>query len=514
MNNHQTKTWEEYEAGKEYKRRIGLYETVRRNERFYRGDQWHGAADDLPHPVFNLIRRIVDYLVGAVLPGELEIRYSDDRLPFLDNSARRFAVTDGLRLLEKNAAYRWKQNHMTDLVRKALLDAAITGDGVFYCWWDDRRDCGQPFLGDIRTDLVDNTNFFVADVNNPDVQSQDYVILAGRATAASLRREAEEAGVSPKEIALIVGDSRTETQAGDLSSVELDGAEKTTYLIKFFREDGEVVFEKSTRDCVIRRVHTGLRLYPVAYFNWGNTKNCYHGTAPVSELIPNQKYINSAYALAMKHMSDTAFSKIIYDKTRIPEWTNEVGEAIAAVGGGTVSDAVSVVGVGKMQEGYLDLIDSVIENTKNMMGATESALGDAEANNTSAILALQEASQIALVQVNAKLCRAIGELASIWADMLCAYCPAERLLPYEDSDGLHTEAPDYTLLRGELLRATAEAGNVNRFTPSATVSTLNRLLEGGYLNIRQYLESLPNGCIADRETLLAEIQMKGTQTNE
>ena len=38
MNEHTTKAWQQYEAGKEYKRRIGLYETVRKNERFYRGD--------------------------------------------------------------------------------------------------------------------------------------------------------------------------------------------------------------------------------------------------------------------------------------------------------------------------------------------------------------------------------------------------------------------------------------------------------------------------------------------
>ena len=42
MSTNITKAWQEYEAGKEYKRRIGLYETVRRNERFYRGDQWRG----------------------------------------------------------------------------------------------------------------------------------------------------------------------------------------------------------------------------------------------------------------------------------------------------------------------------------------------------------------------------------------------------------------------------------------------------------------------------------------
>ena len=60
MNQNQTKNkaWQQYEKGKEYKRRIGLYETVRKNERFYRGDQWqYGEGKDLPRPIFNIIQR-------------------------------------------------------------------------------------------------------------------------------------------------------------------------------------------------------------------------------------------------------------------------------------------------------------------------------------------------------------------------------------------------------------------------------------------------------------------------
>ena len=34
-----TIAWQQYEAGQAYKRRIGLYETVGRNQRFYCGDQ-------------------------------------------------------------------------------------------------------------------------------------------------------------------------------------------------------------------------------------------------------------------------------------------------------------------------------------------------------------------------------------------------------------------------------------------------------------------------------------------
>lgn len=507
--------WKQYEAGKDYNRRIGLYETVRRNERFYRGDQWQGATGDLPHPVFNLIRRITDYLVGSVVPGDLSIHYSDDGLPFVNNANVRKKVADGIALLTKHAAYRWKQSRMDALTHRALLDAAISGDGVFYCWWDNDKKSGQVYAGDIRTDIIDTTNLFVADVNSTDLQSQDYVILAGRATVASLRREALENGVSPRDATSIVGDRETETRAGELASVEQEGAEKATYLLKFYRdEEGEVILEKWTRTCCIRRTNTGLRFYPVAYFQWHSSKSCYHGNAPVSDMIANQKYINSAYALMMKHMTDTAFSKVIYDKSRIPEWSNEVGEAIAAVGGGNVADAVSVVGTGEMQEGYLDLIRSVIENTKSMMGATESALGDEDAYNTSAILVLQQASQIALAHVVTNLCQCISELASIWADMLCTYCPSERLIPVQEGEDIVAREINFPLLKQELLNATAEAGHVTRYTPASTVALLDRLLSGGYINVRQYLEHLPSGCITDREDLLRSVNLKGAYANE
>ena len=390
------------------------------------------------------------------------------------------------------------------------MDAAISGDGVFYCWWDAEQRDGQLFRGDIRTDTVDSTNLFVSNVNSSDLQAQDYIILSGRATVEALRREAREAGCSEREIASIVADAAEELSASDLASSELSGSEKATYLLHFFRENGEVIFEKSTKSCLIKRVNTGLSLYPLAYFHWYDRKDCFHGSAPVSDVIANQKYINTAYALAMKHMSDTAFSKIIYDKSRIPEWSNGVGEAIAAMGGGCVSDAVSVVGVGKMQDGYLELISNVIETTRGLMGATESALGDAEAHNTSAILALREASQIGLAHVRSSFLRCIGELADIWADMLCTYFPADRRIISQSLDGtLLPCTADYALLKRELLRASAEAESIGHYTPSATVAVLDKLLASGHLRPEEYLKLLPDGVLENRRDLIEKISVKG-----
>jgi hypothetical protein len=277
--------------------------------------------------------------------GTTSIHYSDDNLPFASADQARL-LSDGVDALTKNASYRWERCKMNHKILSTLRDAAISGDGILYCYWDPNAESGQLYSGDIVTETVDNTNVFPADVNRADIQSQEYIILSGRASVAALRHEAELAGASEEEIRRITPDSDTSYQAGSAATVELEGEdeEKATYIIKFWREGGKVVFEKSTRNCVIKRVHTDCRLYPLAYFNWYSTKNSFHGASPITSLIPNQKYLNRAYAMAMKHMTDTAFSKVVYDKSRIPEWSNGVGEAIAALGGGNISDAIAACG--------------------------------------------------------------------------------------------------------------------------------------------------------------------------
>lgn len=506
MSTNITKAWREYEAGKEYKRSIGLYETVRRNERFYRGEQWHGSeAVELPKPVFNIVKRVSDYLVCSVATGNYSLAYTDENLPFYPSEGERTAVKKALDIMTKNARYRWQRCKMDSEVYGLLLDAVISGDGAIYCYWDNGAPGDGAFFGDIAAQRIDNVNLFVADVNSSDIQSQDYVMLAGRESVEKLRAEARENGVDERSVSRIVADEDyTEGYGGG----ELDtGGGKATCLIKFHKENGNVVFEKCTKECVIKRVETKCRLYPVAFFNWIPRKNSIHGSSPVSEMIPNQKFINRAYAMVMKHMTDTAFSKVVYDKSRIPEWSNEVGEAIAVVGATNVSDAVSVVGVGKMQDNYLELIQNAVSTTKELMGATETALGNIAPTNTSAILALKETSRTALEQVSVSVCKCIEDIANIWADMMCAYYSEERLVPYDGEEGSVSERIDFKKLRASLIRARVEVGEASSYSASTAMSILDKLLEGGHISAKQYIEHLPDGFVLDRE-ILAEGEKK------
>lgn len=496
-------TWRQYESGKNYNRRIGLYATVRENERFVRGDQWKGVdAAGLPTPVINLVGRIASYLVSAITSYRMSVAYKDDSIAFLPKGKTRKEQTERLELLNRFLSDRFTAFRGSAAMRDAVQDAVISGDGVFYSYWDEGVSTGQPFRGELKTVTVDSVNFFVSDTANADLQAQDYLIIAGRAPVEALRREARLHGAKEETVRAILPDTEWQDQSSEYAEIENDDpdAGKTTFLLKFTRdENGYVCFEKSVRGAVIRRESTTLRRYPVAAFRWERTKGSYHGASPITQLVPNQKYVNKAYAMAMKHMADTAFSKVIYDKRLIPEWSNEVGEAIGVVSGGDIRSAAATIGVGEMQSDYLALIEQTIRETKEMAGATDVALGQVDPTNTSAIIALREAAEQPLDGVRASLCCCIEELAENWLELYREYCGGNRFYPAEKEPA----AIRFDLL-GDGIHAHADMGSSGRYSKATLVSLLDGLLRDGHITFPQYLERLPEGLLPDKELLLSE----------
>lgn len=487
MKNQVTLAYRQYEAGREFKRSLGLFESVRRNERFYRGDQWYGeAACDIPQPVFNVIHRVVDYQVSSVLPQRVDVTYTDEDMS--GEAVKNPAFAASLEVMSRHAGDIWERSRMLGTVKDALLDAALSGDGVFYSYLDTspRRRRG----GEIVTVSIDAECVYPADVTLSDIQAQEYVIVASRRRVSDIRREASEAGLDPAEIEKITSDS--------------DGG-RAVYLVKFSREGGRVVWECGTKFVTIRREVTGLRLYPLAKFSWCPRKNSFHGSSPVDSMVENQRFINRAYSLVMKHMEDTAFSKVVYDKAKIPEWSGEVGEAIGVVGGGgSVADSVAVLGNGSLSDGYFELIESVVRHTKEMAGATDTALGNVTPNNTSAIIALQEASDLSLSTVRASLAHAIEEVAAIWADMMTEYYSDGRRISYKKDGRTIFASVDLSLLRDSLISAHIDVTLTGSYSKSVEVSTLNSLLEGGFITFEQYIERIPDSVLPNRYALLSK----------
>ncbi|HPE94787.1 MAG TPA: hypothetical protein PLT66_01805 [Bacillota bacterium] len=499
--------WELYEKGKEYNFRLDLYEKAAKNERFYRSEQWKGIEDNgLPTPVFNLFKRIIGYYISNILSDATSMRYSASLPQGLDEKELESAAVK----VNDAAQARWDKLKMDDMLADALLDAALTGDAVSYTYWDPSERTGQPFEGDFVTKLVDSTNVFFGDPNCKDVQKQPYILISARELVDDVRAQAARSRRTPEEAALIVPDSDVYTQSGDYGLVELENTKCTT-LVKLYRDkDGFICFRKITKDAVVTDdVSTGLRLYPVCFFNWTKIKNSWHGESAAAGMIENQVFINKAFAMVMKHMMDTAFSKFVYDSTVIEDWSNKVGEAIAV--NGSVDSVAKVLQSGSMQSGILEVISMAISQTKEFMGATDAALGDVDPRNTSAIIAMQEASAMPLQNVRRQLYRFIEDLGMIWLDFMMRYYDSRRLIPVSAEETTRYESFDAKKYMQALFRCRIDVGATGYYSEVTTLNALDSLLNGGHIDLVQYLERLPQNIIPKKRELVDEIKIKQTK---
>ncbi len=509
-----TEEWELFEKGKEYNYSIDLYNKVDTNERFYRGDQWEGInSGGLPTPVFNIFKRIIGYFTSSILQSDVKLRFS---LASPHGNGSTVSAEEARVASDKlNSIFdlRWERNKVNNLLASALTDAAVSGDAVAYTYWDPTIKTGQHFTGDFVTVTVDNTNVFFGDPNNKDVQLQPYILIAARETVEDLKRQAKENGIPQEFIDKITPDNDTETQSGDMAKIELENT-KCVSLIKLWRdENGKILYRKSVKNTVIKdTTDTRLSLYPLAYFNWTPIKNTWHGQAVATGLIENQIFINKGFSMVMKHMMDTAFSKVVYDSTVVDGWSNRVGEAIAV--NGPVDNVAKVISPGQMQAGMLEVIQLAIANTKEFLGATDTALGDVQPHNTSAILALQNASAVPLENIKRNLYQFVEDLGLIWLDFMFAFYDDKRMVAVTGDKGEKYDSFAMSKFRHELFRCRIDVGSGSYWSEISSLNTLDNLLKMGKISTVQYLSRIPDGLVPEKEELIKELKREQEQLLE
>ena len=492
-----TEIWRQYEQGVDYKTRIGLYRTVDLNERFYAGDQWVGVPHEgLPTPVVNFIRYASAWKIAAVSERRLALRFFAEGVN--DDSGD---ISIYARQVSDYCDTLWERLRMDYVSKEGLKQAAITGDYVQYFYWDPELNTGQAVTGDIATQLIDNVNYYPGNPNTPDVQSQPYIILAFREMVDAVREEAKRNGCDPREI---VPDEETEYTAGDRGKVEMDGGGKCNVLLKMYRKDGRIWCEKATRSGVVQPPKdTRLTRYPVALMNWDTRKNCCHGVAEVTGLIPNQVYVNKIMALSQLSQMQMSFPKVVYDRTRIREWTNKVAGAIP-VNGDIGGAAQYLTPPGMAYDAWRGL-DATLDKTMRMMGANDVTLGSIRnPDNTSAFIAARDAAMVPLQAQQERFYAFVEDIGLVWLDFIRSFYTGGRMIPVvKDGVRLYVTLPDGALDE-YAMRLKVEVGPSTMWSEIQVLQTLDNLLKGGKITLKQYLERLPDGHIPMKQELLDE----------
>ena len=70
------------------------------------------------------------------------------------------------------------------------------------------------------------------------------------------------------------------------------------------------------------------------------------------------------------------------------------------------------------------------------------------------------------------------------------------------------------LLRGAMLHAKIDVSDSSRFSVSGTQAILDNLLKEGYIDLREYLERLPDGLVPDKYGLLSAREKRSAKEME
>ena len=549
--------WKLYEAGRAYNNRLvpNQYSLVETNTEFLAGNQWLHLPDtpamrDLPKPTFNILKRVASLFIASLTSSAIAIRYEP-----LSYYGGRGQDADRKTVDMANGAVKslLEQLHFDYRVRQALFDGATSGDYCAHFYFDPSA---KPYggalggeMGEIRMELVDGVNVMFGNPNTSHVESQPYILIVGRDTVDHLRKEQELWGGSGEICA--DGENSFMTGVGGKTELGTDGeGGKALYVYLYYKQpverrraDGtaytaqEVLVTKATRDAVIfQAVETGLSRYPIAWGNWEKQKNQYHGRALVTGLVPNQIFINSMFATAMRHLQLMAFPKTVYNADMISAWSNEVGQAIGVHGlqpGQSVSQIAYNLPAAEMSSQIFSLIDRAMTYTKECLGATDAQLGTAKAENTSALIVLQTNAQVPLENIRAGLYEWVEDIGLILLDMMGTYY-GERSVVVErefteplyaasgrvalNGQGLMAtdrkkrsvvERFDFSVFKDLWLKVGCDVGESAYFSEITLTETLDNLRREGVLDLVQYLERVPEKMVPRKQELIDELKQKG-----
>lgn len=518
--------YKRYDKGVSFNTQINLYDTVKENENFFIGKQWEGVeSNGLPTPVFNFLKRVTLFQIATISSNNLSMQAT----PL--NSTSRYELGDLEQVtdvLNKQFAELFERNKIVTKVREFMRNAAVDGDGATYSWFDPDMETGQEAKGGIVTEIIENTRIIFGNPNERNVQEQPYVIIPMRKQVEYVKNLAEKNGVRKDDIDSIKADS--EAYDNKMDALTDNRVSMYVYLYRDF-DTGTIHSYKCTQNVELEAdKDTELEFYPITWMNWDYIQDCYHGQALISQLLPNQKFVNKAFAMAMISLMTTAYPKIVYDKTRIPKWDSRVGAAIG-VNGGDMNSIAKIIDPAQISPQIGQFIDFAVNYTQNFMGASDAALGDTRPDNTSAIIALQRASNAPLELVKLNMYESIEDLGRIYLDMMRVYYGTRyvqvKFLSKQEMNnqplGMSLQNEefnkpfDFSILNEIPMSLKLDVGASSYWSEITTVQTLDNLLMQGKIELVDYLERIPEGYVSKKQELIDKLkgmqaQMVGQQS--
>ncbi len=457
--------WNEYQKDLTYKNSIELFEKTKKHHNFFLGKQWEGLnAPDLEKPVLNFVKRVVNYLISILMVNDVSISLSSNEVDDQTLSA----VEKEIEMINENTKFKSK-------LRNIIKNTAIDGDGVIYVRYNPERK-------NVESEIIYNTNIVFGDKTTADVENQPYIILVKNID---------------KDIF-----SQMYPNIEEKTNYNSEKNEETvTVLIRLYKKDGTVHFVQCTENNMITdETDTGQTEYPIAFMNWENVRDSYHGMGAVETIVPNQITVNKLWAMALLYQKNNAFPKIFIDKTKLDKWNSSPGAVMGVIG--NPNDAVATsFRAQDMASQLMSIVEKTIAYTKDFMGANDAALGNVNPTNTSAIVALQKSAVAPLELQKLSLYQFVEDYSRIVYDIIKTHYGMR-----ETEIGGQMVYFDYRTL-GNNAKLTVEIGPSEYWSESAQIQTMDNLFTKGVItDAIVYLENLPDRALPNKSRIIQAIK--------
>lgn len=493
--------WKQVTEARDYNQSIDLYETVKRNEAFYTGEQWRNLGEKTPDLLLvtlNFLQRVVSMFVAKVASDDFGANFT------AFNETDETAAT--MRMLSEKVD---EVIELTDLRKQNKVhvrDCAVDGDTCAYFWWDADAPTGQKAKGAIRVENVESMNVLFGNPYESRPDRQPYIILLLRKPVHEVREEAIENGIPEDDTLSIRPD-----QDADLEESGNDNKLCTVAVKLWKAEDGHIWCVKSTDKCLVREAwDTDLTRYPIAWMTWEKVRNQYHGRAALTGLIPNQIALNSTYSSIITQIRNTAFNKLIYSDA-VGKWNPSPAAAIKVNGAIDVSKVATYLQGATVNPSITNVMDNLVGLTREFMGASDATMGDMRPDNASAIIALQSADEYPMEMHRHEFYSFIEQEIRVIIDMMRAYYGKREVIELmrdPQTDALVRVLTEYDFgdLSDTNLKVHIDVGTASYWDETLQVTTLNNIFTSGIMQDPEtfslFLEVMPDKYVPKKQKLI------------
>lgn len=483
-----TKYWRRYEKGKDHHNAISLYSDTEKYHRFYIGDQWHGLKSSKEElPIFNFIKPVGKYKISMVAQNSMGIVYSHmgGNYPEVIETLNRFAASQ------------WEKSKMDTLAWRTIKRSFIAGTNYLYCFDKD---------GKLQHRLVNTTNVYLADEQNPDLNAQEYIIIDERISVKAARETARAGGVPEEEIALIVSDESTETQIGEKANLEVKGDEGKCNSILYMELTPEGLrFLRSTEKVIYQPEQTieGLDIYPLVGMQWEEQPGSSRGVSGVKQMIPNQLEVNKTAARRAIAVKRVAYPILAYDSDKVnnPQRLTEAGASIAVknMGQNPIGQIISYLNPAPISADAEKLQSEFINVTRDLEGAGDAATGQVDPTKASgeAIKAARDQAAVPLNEQIAAYKQFVEDLALMWYKLWVAYRPEGLQV---EQEGVTQTIPQEQL-RGLDIDIKIDVSPIDPFSKISQEIALERLFQSEAVTFEEYVQALDDSSTVPKAKL-------------